>query len=443
MNVTPNILFFADTTHQAGAVRDHIHAVTASDDFHWHVVNPLSLKTIDKLDLSLFDAIGIHFSIKMHGYYYLSGAIKRKIKAFKGFKFVFLQDEYQKVNHTQDLLAKLGCDVLFTLVRPECFQQAYPDKRLKNLKKVHVLTGYVDDALLSLDPPPISQRTIDVSYRSRRCDYRLGKLGQEKTILATEFPKYAKGHDLTLDISVEESDRVYGEAWFNLLKNSKVVLGTESGASIWDVDGRIGKKTRQFLRKHHHATFDTVFKEVLEPYEGNLHYSAISPRVFEAASAKAAMVMFVGDYSHVCKPDVHYIPLQKDFSNIGEVLEKIKDDTFLQSLADRAYEDLIASGSYAKERLSAATAKELTEAFKTQKLKASDPLQVKANIAKLSVRYKLLNQFRCFYTELAFVFFQFSRLLFLEPSETWVSKLGMLTEGAKRYLSYMNPRVKG
>ena len=40
----PNVLFLADTTHQAGAVIDHIHAATASDAFHWHVLNPLYFK---------------------------------------------------------------------------------------------------------------------------------------------------------------------------------------------------------------------------------------------------------------------------------------------------------------------------------------------------------------------------------------------------------------
>ena len=74
----PNVLFLADTTHQAGAVTDHIHAVTASDRFHWHVLNPLYFKTIEKLDFSVFDAIGVHFSIKLHGHYYLSSRLKKR-----------------------------------------------------------------------------------------------------------------------------------------------------------------------------------------------------------------------------------------------------------------------------------------------------------------------------------------------------------------------------
>jgi len=336
----PNILFLADTTHQAGAVLDHIRAVTASHEFNWHIFNPLTMKTLDKLDLSLFDAIGIHFSIKLHGHYYLSRPLKQRIQAYTGPKFVFLQDEYQKVNETQALLYRLGFDVLFTLVQPDLFERAYPDHRLNKLKKVHILTGYVDEAMCTLKAPPIAERPIDVSYRARRCDYRLGKLGQEKVILASEFMKRVEHSRLTLDISTQESDRIYGQAWFDLLMRSKVVLGTESGASIWDADGEVSKKIQKFLRKNRGASFDTVFEALLKPYEGNLLYRAVSPRVFEAAAAKTAMVMFVGDYSGVCKPNVHYIALEKDFSNLSEVLQKIQDNDYLQAMVDRTHNDL-------------------------------------------------------------------------------------------------------
>ncbi len=442
MTVKPNILLLADTTHQAGAVRDHIHAVTASSDsFNWHVLNPLNFKTLDKLDLSLFDGIAVHFSIKLHGSYYLSSALKRKIKQYTGPKFVFLQDEYQKVNHTQVLLYALGFDVLFTLVQPELMRQAYPDKRLERLKKVYVLTGYVHPSMHEIKAPDIASRTLDISYRTRRCDYRLGQLAQEKTKIASEFIIRGAGMPLQFDISIEESDRVYGDAWFDLLMRSKVVLGTESGASIWDVDGKISKKVSQYLRKNRGASFDAVFEAVLKPYEGNLYYSAISPRVFEAAATKTAMVMFVGDYSGVCQRDVHYIGLEKDFSNIEAVLEKIQDNAYLQSIADRAYADLIASGDYAQSALSALVVKELNLFIKNKQPMASEAV-IKAQCEIISGKHKRLNQVRCMGAEFKFVISNFFKLLFCEPSETWLSKVRLLGAGAKRYIAYLSPRMK-
>ena len=44
--------------------------------------------------------------------------------------------------------------------------------------------------------------------------------------------------------------------------------------------------------------------------------------------------------------DIHYIELQKDFSNIEDVMKKVNDDDFLQNMANRAYKDIVKSRKY-------------------------------------------------------------------------------------------------
>jgi hypothetical protein len=436
----PNILFLADTTHHTKAVTDHIHAITSGNDIHWHIVNPLICKTIDKLDFSFFDAIGLHYSVKPYNNYYLSRGLKKKLAAFPGTKFLFLQDEYQKVNQVQDFLHALGFNLLFTLVNQKIVNQAYPDPRLKTLKKVTVLTGYVTDDMKKIIAPPISQRTLDVSYRGRACEYWLGQLAHDKQMIAEEFIKHAGGLGLMLDISLEESDRVYGDAWLQLLMNSRAVLGTESGASIWDFDESIERKTKQYLKKHKTADFAAVYEAVLKPHDGNILYNAISPRVFEAAAAKTPMIMFPGDYSGVCKPDLHYMVLEKDFSNINEVLKKLKDVDYLQALADRAYEDLIISDRYSQHVFSKVVSDELLAQVKSQK-KGISAAEISFKIEDEIKKYKYLNQFRCLYTETSFIIYNFFKLLF-DPRHTFFSKIETLVEGMRRYTAYVLPRLK-
>ena len=72
--------------------------------------------------------------------------------------------------------------------------------------------------------------------------------------------------------------------------------------------------------------------------------------MFEAASLKTALIMFEGDYANIFKPNIHFIELKKDFSNIEFVIEKIKDDDFLQKMVDRTYEDIVESGNYSYEK---------------------------------------------------------------------------------------------
>jgi hypothetical protein len=78
--------------------------------------------------------------------------------------------------------------------------------------------------------------------------------------------------------------------------------------------------------------------------------NAISPRVFETAAMRTGLVMFPGEYSGIVQPWKHYLPLEKDFSNIDEVVARIRDPGFFKRLTDTAYEELIASGRFSYRR---------------------------------------------------------------------------------------------
>jgi hypothetical protein len=394
-------------------------------------------KTLDKLDFSLFDAIGLHYSIKPYDNYYLSKALKRKIALFQGTKFIFLQDEYQKVNQVQNFLYTLGFHLLFTLVHPHKLEIAYPDPRLASMKKMSVLTGYVSDHMLSIAAKPIAERSIDVSYRGRRCEYWLGSLANDKERIATKFLQYAQNKDFILDISLEESARVYGDAWLQLLMRSKAVLGTESGASIWDFEDSIRKKTNQFLGRHKKANFETVYEAVLKPFDGQILYNAISPRIFEAAGTKTVMVLFPGEYNGICQPDTHYIPLEKDFSNIDKVFAQLKDPHYLQSLADRAHKDLIQSGLYSQHHFGKLVCDAVLETIPCRRSLTED---VAMTMEKTIQSQKLRNRFLCVYTEILFIFKQFCQLIG-DPKYTFGEKIKVLAKGLHRYFTYMIARI--
>lgn len=439
----PNILFLANTSHHTSAVKSHIKAITSDTNIHWHIMNPLTCKTIDKIDLSMFDGIGLHYSIKPYDNYYLSSKLKKNISLFQGVKFLFLQDEYQKVNLVQEFLYTLGFNVLFTLVNQKIIDKAYPDPRLSKLKKITVLTGYVDDDMKFIDSPPISARSIDVSYRGRKCDYWLGSLANEKQLIANEFINHTKDSDLKLDISLEESQRLYGDKWLKFLMNSKAVLGTESGASIWDFDGAIQKKTNQYIRAHKKVDFNEVYENVLKPNDWNIAYNAISPRVFEAAATKTAMIMFPGEYNNVCYPDLHYIVLEKDFSNLDDVLKKLKNNDFLQNLVDRTHTDLIKSGLYSQDVFSKLVNEELLNQIKNRTVHKPqiNYLDVSIKIKNKTKHYKWLNKLRCTYIEINFIIINFYKLLFA-PNHNFSEKIKILTAGIQRYIAYLLPRFK-
>ena len=62
------------------------------------------------------------------------------------------------------------------------------------------------------------------------------------------------------------------------------------------------------------------------------------------------MVLMEGNYSGILTPNIHYIPLKKDYSNFEDVIEKIKNKPFCESIAEKAYLDLIDSEEYTYEK---------------------------------------------------------------------------------------------
>ena len=101
-----------------------------------------------------------------------------------------------------------------------------------------------------------------------------------------------------------------------------------------------------FKTAHQRSPTYHELKHVLDPLEAPFKVGQISPRVFECAVMMTPMILFRGSYSNAIEADVHYIPLEKDFSNADSILARLDDLEYLQGFADRAYQRLVGSGRY-------------------------------------------------------------------------------------------------
>jgi hypothetical protein len=276
---------------------------------------------------------------------YMSPHFLDRLRRFRGLKIQFIQDDYRWVDRATAAARDIGLNVLFTVAPARAAGQLY-DERLPGVRRVQTLTGYVPDNLRNLVLRPLSARTIDVGYRARDLAYWLGRLSREKAWIGERFLELAPRYGLHCDIAWREHDRIYGDQWIEFVSSSRTTLGTESGASIADFDGGVERAVRAYLRANPGASYEEVREAVLLPYEGNVVVNVISPRVFEAVSLGTALIMFPGQYSGVVAPHEHYIPLEKDFSNIDEVVNQLRDDKLVASMTVRAHDDLIKSGRW-------------------------------------------------------------------------------------------------
>jgi hypothetical protein len=336
------LLLCNDSRRHAANVLDHIHALRADSRHTVQLFNPVGERTPHDLGLESFDVVVIHYTIVTILQSYFPSWLSEQVAEFGGLKVQFLQDEYRWIDEITSKIRSLGIDVVFTLAPPGEVPKIYGE-RTPGVQTVTTLAGFVPDYLVLERVPPLGERPIDVGYRGRTVPFWLGRLGQEKVEIGRGFRSRAATYGLTSDIAWGENDRIYGKAWNRFLASCRTTLGTESGASIADYDGSVERRVRDFLSNRPTASFEEVEKEVLEPFEGNLDIRVISPRQFEAAALRTTLVLFPGEYSGRLEPWRHYIPLEKDFSNMEDVVEHIRDAPFLEEMVARTYDEVARS----------------------------------------------------------------------------------------------------
>ncbi|MGF6311266.1 hypothetical protein ABIB82_005268 [Bradyrhizobium sp. i1.8.4] len=261
--------------------------------------------------LELFDALIIHFSVRMP-FATMSPSFVERVSKFNGPKVLLIQDEYDMPRKACGLIRKLGIDTIFTTVPKPFIDRFYPPDEVPNVSFKSCLTGYVPDELPFELATPLSVRRLWLGYRGRKLPIWYGQLGFEKSTIAQRMRAECIARNVPHDIEWEEDKRVNGSAWFTFITSTRAMLGTESGANVMDAWGNIRNDVLAMAKEHPDLTDDELYRRVVAPHENNVIMGQMSPKIFEAIGLKTALILFEGSYSNVIKPDDHYIPLRKD-----------------------------------------------------------------------------------------------------------------------------------
>jgi len=201
-------------------------------------------------------------------------------------------------------------------------------------------------------PVPGTPRVTDVGFIG---DIYWPFVGdRERTNLIEWFERHAAGRGLAIDI---RRQRVSREEWNRFLNGCKAIIGAESGTYYLNDRGRLLDKARAYnLFENRSATFEEVFGRFYAGQPRGVSGKSISSRHFEPIGTKTCQILLEGDYNGLLKPNVHYISVKKDLSDIDAALERFADPSLRQRMADETYEYALAHHTYAHrvERLLAA-----------------------------------------------------------------------------------------
>jgi len=312
-----------------------------------------------------FDAVIFHYTFlalrfDQPSFWAMYERIKPVLKRLQGVKVIIPHDEYVYTRSLWTLIRDCSVQRVYSSCFPPDCDIIFPEAKTgrKNLC-YPVFTGYIDPATLrwvEKRRKKFPNKDIDVGYRAGSANYIFGFHGQLKTDLANAFQNRMPQHphlkeDVKLTYMDSFRNTITGNAWFDFLLRCRTALGCLGGSSILDPDGEIRARTLLYVRSHPNATREEIAQACYQGGEGRIQTKILGPRVFECAMTHTCQLLVEGDYFGVLEPNVDYIPIKKDFSNLDKVMDLVKQDpAYCEKIAEQCHEHLVASGKYSYEK---------------------------------------------------------------------------------------------
>lgn len=303
--------------------------------------------TRDMFDAVIFhySALGLRWGTK--GYWYPFLEMMSKIwNNYPCIKILLPQDDYNKTEAIWNLADGIAADDIYTVMKAEDYHILYPKEKIGKCGIHTVLTGYVDEKYTAKYDRH-EKRCYDVVYRANKPSFAYGKFAQLKVELVRIFEECLNRENLRINLKNPQGNNgaFLGEEWIKFLASSRVTLGCLSGSGFADVDGHIHDKFDDYQKQNPDASYDIAKRDCFPNLEENLH-GVVGPRIFESAMTKTCQVLVGRDYQGILKPDVDYVVLNEDYSNLNDVVQKIKDVQYCEQVAEQCYRDVIESSKY-------------------------------------------------------------------------------------------------
>ena len=259
----------------------------------------------------------------------------------RGPRVFFLNNEFRALDIKAGMAQYLGAETLISQLNHDDAQVLY-----ESLWPHRILSlPYGFDPQTFKPVKAASEREIDIGFRG---DYYPAYVGHDdRDLLLNQFDDKAK-ESRTLKTDIQVGQRLDRLGWANFLNNCRSLIGHEAGSMRLEADENI----RHFLNAQVERLAPENYRALVlamrqtgvfdPPPSGRI----AAPRNFEAMGTKTVQILLPGRYNDMLEASVHYIELQRDFSNIEAVLDTLFDESAYAKIAERAHADALALHTY-------------------------------------------------------------------------------------------------
>lgn len=300
-------------------------------------------------------------------------------------KVALPQDDYETSAALDEWMTNWRIDRVYSVI-PDHWEVLYPQYSQTGDIALGY-TGYVSDSWIDSwkHPKEHAARKIDVSYRTlhsvaiNRCYFR-----HLKYAIAARFKAavMAAGADIVLDISTSSKDFISGVQWHQFMEDSKFCLTSPSGSSVLDPRGELRQRVTEFCLRNPDADFDYVAEHLLRGKDRIYNFTAISPRNIEAALAETVQIGTPGTYSGLLRPGEHFIPLDEDCANIGDVLTMMGDSKLVADIKRQCKEVMLSEPRLRRSVIVNEILEFAESVISARKIVGSDQMKVKKEIER-------------------------------------------------------------
>jgi hypothetical protein len=282
---------------------------------------------------------------------------------------------------------------LFKLLKPEILCTQLPQQSAKLLYGVELPNTRIAEYPHALNEKTFvcttnyNSRKIDVGIKTGRYGNYLGDSDRNRII------DFFKENSYLLNLSTSiDAIKVDRAGWVNFLNTCKATIGNESGTNYTEPNDKTViaimdyvvnklkiKKQPFWFNWFEHALynykpmlsykllmniydlfntklyfmrfaqynlyakvadydFEEIFKTFFKNYANPISTRCISSRHFDAIGTKTAQLLFRGNYNGILRANEHYLSVNHDFSNINDVLQKFKDESYMNNMLDKTHQ---------------------------------------------------------------------------------------------------------